>query len=110
MQNIIIAYHGFIWLFPINTKTTTTLADLEYYIFQSDIRQTLVFSKLHTNDDSVKEAYLCLQALIEQFDRLVIKNKTLWIFNSYRIGDLSSLARDINCWNKKLLTRLILLK
>lgn len=116
MQSILFAYqvsHCLVWFGQIFTTSETqkkiiTLKELEDFIFQTDIRETLKFATRVDKDEKIKEAYLCLHALIEHFDVLQSKNQKMWILNSYRIGDITLLAKDITCWNQKLLTRLIL--
>jgi hypothetical protein len=113
MQNVLFLYQAlhFISLFNNNTQKEPiiTLKQLEIYIFQNDIRETLITSSL-ISIPNIKEAYLCLHALIEQFDKMNALNQKMWFLNSYRLGDITLLAKDIQIWNQKLIIRLLLFK
>ncbi len=97
-------------LIPSFPKKNISLQDLENIIFRYDIRETLHTASLIEKNIAIKEAYLCLVALIEHFDSLNNRNKQMWVFSSFRIGNINGLAKDIEIWNQKLVTRLILYK
>ncbi len=107
MQEILFAYQVISIFLPSKKHPPITLQELEDFVFQYDIKQTLQSIKTPIQSAEIKEAYLCLVALMEQLESLNKKNKQIWFFNSYRIGDVSNLAKDIHFWYQKLLIRLL---
>lgn len=120
MQEILFCYQTLAFVAGISTSifgglgcsvsTNISLIDLKHLINKWDIKQTLeTLAKINKTKD-VNEAFLCLTALIEHFDSLINKNDKMWIFNSYRIGNIQNLAKDIEFWYQKLFIRLLLMR
>ena len=91
-----------------NTALVTnnfTILDLKIQIEELDVYYILkIAAKIQ--EHFVSEARICLKALIEQFEKLLDWYQTSWVFGSYRVGNISLLARDIFIWNAKLIKRL----
>ena len=91
-----------------NTALVTnnlTILDLKIQIEELDVYYILkIAAKIQ--EHFVSEARICLKALIEQFEKFLDWYQTSWVFGSYRVGNISLLARDIFIWNAKLIKRL----
>ena len=85
-----------------------TLEELNTLIQYLDVEETLKNVKNYEcfKLEGIYECVNVLEALTQSHNRLSQNSSKMWILSSYRIGDVSGLAKDINLWNHKLLTRL----
>ncbi len=87
----------------INLKTNIDLGQINQLIESLDLRQTCISLK---NCQETNDIIPCLVALIEQIDRLNNQYQKMWIFSTFRIGDLKCLREDIITLHQKLIWRL----
>jgi hypothetical protein len=95
-------------------KPSTNVIDLCNHVDYLDVEFTLKTAKhiieQYPQEIDVKEAYLCLVALMEKFYSLKHSYQSMWFFANFRIGNLLCLSKDINVWHHKLITRLQLMQ
>ncbi len=96
-------------------QPTTNVQDLCNHVDYLDVEITLKVAKKcmekypeHSID--IKEAYLCLVALMEKFNSLKKSYQSMWVLANFRTGNVLCLARDIHLWHHKLMTRLQLME
>jgi hypothetical protein len=96
-------------------KPTSNLPDLCNHVDYLDVAFTLkiaknIIEKYPEQTLDVKEAYLCLVALMEKFYSLKNSYHSMWFLANFRIGNVMCLSKDINLWHHKLMTRLQLME
>jgi hypothetical protein len=97
------------------SKPSTNLQELCNHIDYLDVEFTLktakhIIEQYPEQSVDVKEAYLCLVALMEKFYSLKNSYQSMWVLANFRIGNLVCLSKDINLWHHKLITRLQLMQ
>lgn len=93
----------------------TNVQDLCDHVNYLDVDFTLktaknIIDKYPEQSIDIKEAYLCLVALMEKYYSLQKSYQSMWIFANFRIGNVICLSKDINLWHHKLITRLQLME
>jgi len=97
------------------SHANTSFQDLKDLINYLDIEFTLQIALITINNGpkntiDIKEAYMCLVALMEKFNTMNKSYKSMWILADYRTGNVMCLAKDIKLWHHKLITRLYFYK